>query len=140
MVTLKTIFYGSLGLLIFFIIMGSVALPFFADYYEHGYGTTPCNADNTCTGTSTNLRNSYCVGSSTTRIACANCNISTGYATFLSNCFSLIDEGAHLNDTYCYQCTDFGFKTSIQGLGLLVFVISILAVAFIYFTAFQRIR
>jgi len=125
--TLKNIIAVGVALVIFFIIASTLILPFFATTHEYGFGDCPYPSDtSTCTG----LTNNYCSDVGTTETAVANCNNSAGYEAFLSTCGSLI---ATTNGTHCYNCEDWGFKTTNQGLILLVFVLALImfAVTFI---------
>jgi len=135
---IKLIASVAIALVIFYIFYATLIAPYFANSYEYGFGTAPCNKDNTCSGTSTNLFNGYCATGSSTEIACANCNTTTGYSTFLSNCFALKDGGDYINGTACYQCSSFGFKTVSTGLLLFIFVIGLIffAIAFLRATKF----
>jgi len=132
---IKTILSIAVGLMVFFVMASAVFMTHFRSQYEHGFGTRPCNADSSCTGASTNLHNQYCTGATATKVACTNCNISSGYEGFLDTCYSLIDEGDDINDTYCYQCSSFGFRTTSQGLGVLVFVLAVIGIAVAFFKA-----
>lgn len=103
-----------------FMIFASVVMPFFQTFYERGMGSTD----------STNLKNEYCIsrGSLTT---CANCNATSGsgYSTFLDTCESLV---ARLNNTDCYSCASFGFRTYARGLGLLCLVLAIIGMGLMF--------
>lgn len=132
--SVTTIASLGIGLIILFLLAGSLIMPFFATTYEHGTGTNPCNRDNTCSGTSTNINNQYCTagtqdaGAGTQ--ACTNCNGSAGYETFIKNCLSLIDQGTYMNNSFCNPCTTLaGYRTSYQGLLALILVIALIGFA-----------
>lgn len=113
----------------------TLIMPFFGNVYEYGFGNAPCNKDSTCTGTSTNLVNQYCLGATISeagKIACTSCNSSTGYSGFLSNCYALIDDGTTINNTYCYGCTNWGFKSTVSGLYLFIFFIGMIAFVLLF--------
>lgn len=134
-ISLKAILYTGIGLLILFILLSSMILPYFRTTYESGFGTQSCHRDsNGCTSGDTNLQNNYCIGASSTEIACSNCNTTAGYEFFLANCYSLL---AWNNNTYCYQCTNFGYKTTSIGLLLLVFVLALVSFAVIFLPKFK---
>jgi len=111
-----------------FIFSAALVLPFFAGIYEYGMGSVPCNKDSSCTAASTNTVNGYCQATSGLA-ACANCNISTGYSTFLGSCHSLI---SWLNNTHCNACTNFGFKTSATGMMLFLLFIGLLSLVILF--------
>ena len=128
----------AVALTIVYIMLTTLVFPFFGNSYEYGFGSAPCNKDGTCTSAGlTNINNGYCATPSATVIACASCNITTGYSTFLSSCSSLISA---MNGTHCYQCSSFGFKSVSTGLLLFVFVIGMVffAVTFLKATKFGK--
>lgn len=144
MAKLSSIVYGSAALVILFILASTMIIPYFATTHEHGFGTEPCMKDG-CDSSDTGESqiNPYCSGASSTVIACTNCNISTGYETFLASCYRLApvnaaQTDAWMNNTHCYQCTDFGFKTTSQGLNLLVLVMALIMFAVIFIPKFRR--
>jgi hypothetical protein len=116
----------SIALVILFLMMTTLVLPFFRSSYETGWGTTPVQRGGT------GLINSYCSTPSATLIACTDCNTTAGYTTFLSSCSSLISA---TNDTHCYQCSSFGFKTVSQGLLLFVLVIGMIFFGIVFLKA-----
>lgn len=124
MVKLKTILYSTIALLFVFLFATSIWLSFFGTSYEYGFGDCPYSSDNgtSCTG----LGNGYCSDISSSVVACAECNGTGGYETFLSSCGSLI---AGLNGTHCYGCDDWGFKTTSRGLFLLILVLAVVGFA-----------
>jgi len=126
---LKTILAIAIGLMVFFVLASALFLPYLATQYEYGFGDCPYPSDtSSCTG----LVNGYCSTPSATVVTCTDCNSSAGYETFLSTCWSLI---ATTNGTDCYQCGGWGFKTTSQGLGVLVFVLAVIGIAVAFFKA-----
>jgi hypothetical protein len=126
-----------------FLLLSSLIIPFFATTYEYGFGTEPCNKKNTCAGNFQNnsgeVTNSYCKTKAGTFSVCANCNTSTGYATFLSTCGGLIAiDGVYVNGTHCFGCTEFqGYKTTNQGLMLFVFFIIVVTLIIVLVKTFK---
>lgn len=124
--TIKELIFIVVALAAFFLIASSLILPFFAGTYEYGFGNQPCQKDDTgCTSGKTNIGNGYCTSPSSTVIACASCNVTAGYSTFLSSCSSLISA---INGTHCYQCSSFGFKSMSIGMMLFILFIGFLCI------------
>lgn len=123
--------YGSVALLIFFVIVSTVLLPRFRDTYTEGFGSTSYDS-------STDLDNEYCIAKGSLT-ACTDCNSTnvdeSGYETFLSTCHSL---PARTNNTHCYACSDWGFRSTARGLLLLVLVIGLVFVAFLFFVKIRQ--
>lgn len=133
MVKLKTIIYSTIALLFVFLFTSSIWISFFGTGYEYGFGDCPYSSDN---GTScTNLGNNYCSTKGTNLVVCDQCNGTGGYETFLSSCGTLI---GNQNDTHCYGCTDWGFKTSTRGLILLVLVLALVGFAVTFLPKFRK--
>jgi hypothetical protein len=135
---IRTIIPVAIALVILYILYATLIAPQFAVTYEYGFSTAPCQKDsNSCSLGDTNLNNGYCVTPTATIIACANCNSTVGYSTFLSSCSSLISA---INGTHCYQCSDFGFKSVSTGLLLLILVIGMIffAVSFMNAAKFNK--
>ena len=132
----KTIVSVAVALVLLFIIASTLILPFFSTSYESGFAGDPCNKDNTCAGLtngSDDLHNAYCITPTDTVVACANCNTTAGYSTFLDTCDRLwMEASGGANGTNCFQCSNFGFKTTSRGLILLVFVMGLIAFALIF--------
>ncbi len=124
-------------------------MPYFATTYEYGFGNEPCTKDGCLiTDNYADTLNPYC-SSSGAVTTCTDCNSSTGYETFLDTCHSLAynttspataDDWAWQNNTHCYSCADWGFKTTSQGLGLLILVIGIISFAIIFVTTIRKFR
>lgn len=133
---LKSIIYISIALAVLYILTATVILPQFATTYEYGFGSAPCNKDGTCTSAGlTNINNGYCSTPSATVIACATCNATAGYSTFLSSCSSLIGS---MNGTHCYGCSSFGFKQTSIGLMLFILVIALLSFGIMFVKYIKR--
>jgi hypothetical protein len=120
---IKSIVILAISLTMLYLLTATLIMPYFRDTYEN-YGPQLLQRGGT------GLINNYCNTPTNTVVACASCNSATGLSTFLSTCYSLISAG---NNTHCYQCTDFGFKTVSTGLLLFIFVIAMIsfAVAFL---------
>jgi hypothetical protein len=109
-------------------------MPSFRELYEHCGTNNPYSAGRS----GTDLNNACCQTPSSTIVACADCNNTVGYSTFLSSCSGLI---ATTNGTHCYQCANFGLKTVNQGLFFLMFLIIIFAfVLVIIYSAIKKKR
>lgn len=115
---IEKIIFFSIGVVVLFYGLAYVIVPSFAGLYEHCGTNNPYSAG---TGGS-DLTNACCQTGSTTPVACSNCNQTSGYATFLSTCGSLISTS---NNTHCYSCSNFGLKSINQGLFFLLFLIAI---------------
>lgn len=117
---IEKIIFLAIAVAIVFYTLAYTIIPSFAPLYEHCGTNNPYSA-----GTGGNdLNNACCQTGSATVIACANCNNTAGYSTFLSSCYSLI---ATTNGTNCYQCASFGNKGVFQGLFFLMFLIVMFA-------------
>lgn len=105
----------GLSLGIFFIILSSVIMVYFGTVYEHGFGSNEAS----------DLANEYCIAKGDVT-ACSGCNVTSGsgYETFLDTCHSLI---SRQNGTHCYACSDFGQRTTIRGIALILIVVGIIA-------------
>jgi len=142
--TVKNFIYGGVALLLLFVIASTLILPFFSTTYEVGFGDLPCNSPNHATGcvgltnTSTDITNSACLTSSGDAdiTACADCNSSTGYETFLTSCYRLFEHNSTdvtMNGTHCIGCTTLqGYRTTNRGLVLLVLVIGLVSFAILF--------
>lgn len=134
---LNALIYGAIALVLLFVIASTLILPFFASQYEHGFGDAPCNKDDTCvigiTNTSAGMRNPNCLTSTGTVTAGTNLNNSAGYASFLDNCYKLIAEPDGANTTRCMGCATFvGYRSTQQGLALLILVLGIISFALLF--------
>lgn len=130
MVDVRKIVAVPIALAILYIMLTTLVLPNFAKTYE------TCGNDAYSAGRGgTSLTNDCCTTSTATVTACTNCNISSGYSTFLSTCGSLIAVG---NGTHCYSCSAFAYKTTNQGLLLLVLVIALLGFAVAFLKYFKK--
>jgi hypothetical protein len=110
----------ALALAIFLLIVSALVLPQFSSSYEYCTGSEPYSKN----AVGDTLTNGCCNAGSSTLVACSDCNQSTGYSTFLSTCSSLVDTQ---NNTHCYQCSNFGQKNTIQGLGFIILVVGLIA-------------
>lgn len=120
---IKMIIALALGSTIMFYLLAYVILPSFADVYEHCGINNPYSAGRG----GSDLSNGCCVTGSVTPVACSNCNQSSGYSSFLSNCGSLISTS---NNTHCYSCSNFGNKTVNQGFYLILFIVILFGLVF----------
>ena len=129
MISVKNLILGSIGLVITFLILSELAIPFFAESYEYCTGGKPFSKE----GTGTVYDNGCCMVASSSLtgggVACTDCNQTAGYEDFLSKCGRLIDTQ---NNTHCYGCTDWGTKTTTRGMGLLVLVLALISFAIYY--------
>ena len=114
----------GLGLAVAFLIVGSLLLPQFGNTYEYCTGSQPYPKDETGS-----VLTNGCCAERGSLVACSGCNATTGYATFLSTCQSLVSTQ---NGTHCYKCDDFGQRTNIRGILLIVLVLGLIALA-LYF-------
>lgn len=87
-----------------------------------------------------------CTANSTSLIACVDCNNtdtdSIGYDRASANCYQVPSNlygynGTHVvtagqNGTHCWGCSNFGFRTSSQGLFLLVLALGLISFAVIF--------
>lgn len=112
------VFYLIVAIAAFFILFAVLVIPFFGNVYEFGGGSLPYQRGGT------SLVNGYCQATDSSVIACTSCNVSAGYATFLSSCSSLI---AANNGSFCYACTNFGYKSTVNGIVLFTFFIFVIA-------------
>jgi hypothetical protein len=119
-----------------FLLLSSLIIPFFAETYEYGFGTEPCAKTNSCNGATDSLINPNCATGSTSLVTCTNCNISTGYATFLTTCYKLRNGTDPRNQ--CESCTAFnGYKTSVTGLMLFVFFMIVITIIIVLIKTFK---
>ena len=129
---IEKIIIFSLAVGILFYMLAYVVVPSFAPLYEHCGTTEPYSSGRG----GTDLTNACCQTPSSTVVACSSCNQTSGYATFLSTCGSLIST---TNNTHCYQCASFGNKAIYQGLFFILFLVGILAfVLMIVYTVLKK--
>jgi hypothetical protein len=132
---LNEVFYLILAIAGLFLLTAVIVIPFFSNTYEFGGGQLPYQKG----GLSTSLTNGYCQATDNSVIACTDCNISAGYSSFLSSCHRLI---AANNGSFCYKCTDFGYKSTVNSIMLFVFFIFFIALILIiivkYLPKFKR--
>jgi hypothetical protein len=132
---IEKIIFLVIAIALMFYTLAYAIIPAFTPLYEHCGTNNPYSAG---TG-GTDLNNACCQTPSATIIACANCNNTAGYSTFLSSCSSLI---SLTNNTNCYSCANFGLKAVNQGLFFLLFLIVIFALilVIVYATIKKKYR
>ena len=123
--TSKNAIAVGLALTIAFLIIGNLLLPQFSQTYEYCTGEEPYSKE----ASGDSYTNGCCIEASTDIIACTDCNSSTGYEAYLGNCHTLIGTQ---NNTHCYQCADFGQKSNIRGMILVILIIGVIAVAMMF--------
>jgi len=123
MLSIKEIIIVGLALGLIFLLSSVMVLPFLRDTYEYGLGDEPYQRGGTGT------TNGYCTSPTSTPIACTSCNVSAGYEFFLENCYSLIST---VNGTHCYQCSEFGYRTTYRGLMVIVLLVGIVALIYLF--------
>jgi cytochrome c553 len=124
------VFYLIVAIAAFFILFAVLVIPFFGNVYEYGGATAPCVKDSSCTASSTNINNPYCL-STGALTSCTNCHNASGYSSFLSGCSKLV---AYNNNTHCYACTDFGYKSNVNAIILFTFFIFVIAAVILIIT------
>jgi hypothetical protein len=129
--TLNTIVGTAVALVVLFVIASAVKMPFFASTYEYGFGTEPCaKAGCTASSSASSLINPNCATPSGSVVACASCNISTGYSTFLKSCASEI---AWSNNTLCNGCSSlYGWNSMYTGMLAFILIIGLIGFALMF--------
>jgi len=124
LMSFKTVVYGSIALLVLFVLFSSVVM----NYFRSSHTTF-----------------GYCRSNSTSLQACSNCNntatASLGYGRFYDLCYAQVEGrnstgdtyGTDQNNTHCWGCGNWGFRATARGLFVLIFALALVgfAVAFI---------